>query len=160
MTRFANPPTRTLSNQTGAALVEFALVVPIFLVLLLGMFDMGKVFNYWIDTTHLSHEGVRYAAVDKNPGPGATLAESIRLRADTDELKNGGNSVAGPAKVCIDFPDGSSQVGDAVRVKIEFTYEFLGYLADHTGVAEKTLTQESTMRIERPMTNVTAGCTA
>lgn len=159
MNSHATQVTRRLRSQAGAALVEFALVAPIFLLLLLGMFDFGKVFNYWIDTTQLSHEGVRFAAVDKNPGPGATLADSIRMRADTDELKNGSASVSAPMKVCIDFPDGDSDVGSAVRVRIEFTYQFMGYLAD-SGLTTKTLTQEATMRIERPMNDVAAGCTA
>ena len=73
--------TSQLQSQRGAVAVEFALVVPLFLLLLLGMFDFGKAFNYWIDGTHLSHEGVRFAAVGKNPGPGATLQCSLSRTA-------------------------------------------------------------------------------
>src|SRR5688572_10811010 len=120
--------TSQLQSQRGAVAVEFALVIPLFLLLLLGMFDFGKAFNYWIDGTHLSHEGVRFAAVGKNPGPGGTLAESIRERADTGELANGGDSVSGPMRVCVSFPDGTSRVGDPVQVEVEFTYQFLPYI--------------------------------
>jgi len=146
-------------GESGAVVVEFALVLPIFLLLLLGMFDFSKAFNYWIDGTHLSHEGVRYAAVGKNPGPGTTLAESIKDRADTDELKNGGTSVSGPVKVCVSFPDGTSRVGDPVEVDVEFTYEFLGYVNRMVpGLTSKTVTNTSTMRIERAPT-FSAHCT-
>ena len=146
--------------ESGAAAVEFALVLPIFLLLLLGMFDFGKAFNYWIDGTHLSHEGVRYAAVGKNPGPGATLAESIRSRADTAELKDGGTSVAGAMKVCVSFPLGTKQVGDPVEVTTEFTYQFLGYINSMApGLTSKTVTNKSTMRLERPPP-FAAHCTA
>jgi Flp pilus assembly protein TadG len=50
---------RANRNEAGAALVEFVLVLPLLLVLLLGMLDLGKAFNYWIDETHLAHEGAR-----------------------------------------------------------------------------------------------------
>jgi Flp pilus assembly protein TadG len=131
-------------------MVEFVLILPFFLLLLLGMFDFGKAFNYWIDGTHLSHEGVRFAAVGKNPGPGSTLAESIKMRADTDELANGGDSVNGPMTVCVSFPDGTSRVGDPVEVKVEFTYEFLPYISTMApDVTSATVTNTSTMRLEQ-----------
>jgi hypothetical protein len=153
-------PTEMLSAESGAALVEFVLVLPIFLVLLLGMFDFGKAFNYWIDGTHLSHEGARYAAVGKNPGPGGTLADSIKARADTNELESGGTSVTSPMKVCVSFPDGTSRVGDPVEVSIEFTYNFLGYLNSvYPALSSKTIVNTSTMRLERPPT-FGAHCTA
>ena len=153
-------PNFALRSQSGAALVEFALVLPIFLLLLLGMFDFGKAFNYWIDGTHLSHEGVRYAAVGKNPGPGTTLAESIKERADTGELRNGGDSITGPVKVCVSFPDGTSRVGDPVEVNVQFTYKFLGYITTMApGITSRTVTNKSTMRIERAPT-FAAHCTA
>src|ERR1044072_9524519 len=119
------PSPSPFRSQRGAVAVEFALVVPLFLLLLLGMFDFGKAFNYWIDGTQLSHEGARFAAVGKNPGPGSTLAESIQMRADADELANGGDSVDGPVKVSVSFPKGTSRIGDPLEVKVEFKYEFL-----------------------------------
>lgn len=141
-----------LKCQAGAALVEFALVVPVFLLLLLGMFDFGKVFNYWNDATHLSHEGARFAAVDKIPDPDSpTLADWLRARADTTELRDGSTSVTGPIDVCLRFPEGNSDVGSPVTVQVKFTYEFMSYL----GVGlPKEITQESTMRIERPIKNL------
>lgn len=142
--------TSQLRSQRGAVLVEFALVTPLFLLLLLGVFDFGKAFNYWIDGTHLSHEGVRFAAVGKNPGPGGTLAESIKLRADTDELANGGDSVTGPMEVCVSFPNGTSRVGDPVEVKVAFTYKFLGYVNSMVpSLTTKRVTNTSTMRLEQ-----------
>ena len=131
-------------------MVEFALVLPLFLLLILGMLDFGKAFNYWIDGTHLSHEGVRFAAVGKNPGPGGTLAASIKERADTTELRDGGLNVTGPLSVCIDFPNATTpKVGEPVEVRVTFTYKFLGYITSMTSVTSKTVTNKSTMRIER-----------
>ena len=160
MNTFAHSQPCNRLSESGAALVEFVLVLPLFLLLLLGVFDFGKAFNYWIDGTHLSHEGARYAAVGKNPGPGTTLAESIKARADTPELRSGSDSVTGPMKVCVSFPDGTSRVGDPVQVKVEFTYQFLNYVtAMVPSVTSKTVANTSTMRIERAPA-FAAHCTA
>ncbi len=149
-----------LRHEDGAALVEFALVLPLLLVLLLGMVDVGKAYNYWIDETHLSHTGARWAAVNKNPGPGATLQASIRDRAETEELKNGGTgSVPDPIQVCISFPNVTSNVGDPVEVIVSAGYNFLPFLNSQAGLTSKTITGSSTMRLEAIPTNFAAGCT-
>jgi len=139
-------------NEAGAALVEFVLVLPLVLVLLLGMLDLGKAFNYWIDENHLAHEGAPFAAVNKNPGPGASLQESIKSQADTDELRSA-------LQVCISFPgSGGAVVGEPVEVRVSSTYTFLGFIADRLDVTDKTISTTSTMRLERPPTNLTPGC--
>jgi Flp pilus assembly pilin Flp len=146
------PHERALRNEAGAALVEFVLVLPLLLVLLLGMLDLGKAFNYWIDETHLAHEGARFAAVNKNPGPGATLQDSIKSQADSDELKSA-------LQVCISFPGAAGAVvGEPVEVKVTSNYTFLGFIADRLSVTDKTISSTSTMRLERPPTNLTPGC--
>ena len=80
------------AEERGVALVEFALVLPILLVLLFGMLDFGRAFNYWIDSTHLANEGARWAVVNKNPASAGTLQAYIRDQADTNELRSGGTA--------------------------------------------------------------------
>ena len=141
-----------IRDETGAALVEFVLVLPLLLLLLLGMLDLGKAFNYWIDETHLAHEGARYAAVNKNPGPGTSLQESIKSQADSDELNS-------TLEVCISFPGaGGAVVGEPVQVRVTSNYTFLGFVADRLDLTDKAITTTSTMRLERPPTNLTPGC--
>jgi len=52
-----------LRNEKGASAVEFALVLPIFLMLVFGIFQFGIAFNNWIAITHAAREGARLAAV-------------------------------------------------------------------------------------------------
>jgi Flp pilus assembly protein TadG len=147
-------------GESGAALVEFALVLPLLLVILLGMLDFGKGFNYWIDETHLANEGARWAAVNKNPGSG-TLAQYIQGQADTKELLNGGTAqVPSPARVCISFPNGTQNAGDPVKVTVSTTYYWLGFLRSRLGVASTTISGESTMRLEQPYTLSGALCSS
>jgi Flp pilus assembly protein TadG len=150
-----NPP--GLSSEDGAALVEFALILPILIVLLFGMLEFGKAFNYWIDETHLANEGARWAVVDNNPGTG-TLQEYIQEQATTQELRDGGTaSVPSPAEVCISFPNGTANVGDPVEVTVMTTYNWLAALG--LDAASTQITGRSIMRLEATPTAYGAGCT-
>ena len=148
----------SLNREDGQALVEFALVAPLLLIILLGILSFGKAFNYWNDANQLSAEGARFAAVNRKPAPGdpASLQQQIRLQGDTAELRNGGTSdVPTPSQVCIDFPSTTAKIGDPVRVTMTFTYNWLPIL--DLGVSD-TITTTAVMRLESLPTNFTAGC--
>jgi Flp pilus assembly protein TadG len=149
-----------LRSEEGVALVEFALILPVLALLLFGMLDFGKTFNYWIDETHLANEGARWAAVNKNPASSGSLQEYIRSQATTPELRNGGTaSVADPVRVCIEFPAGTANVGDPVRVTVSANYRWLAVIAQRTSITQTTVTGAATMRLEAKPTNYGAGCT-
>jgi Flp pilus assembly protein TadG len=145
-------------------LVEFALVVPLLLVLVLGLSDFGRAFHYWIDTTSLANVTARYAAVNKNPGAGAatpqTLQRYMELQASTKALRDGGTRTTA-VDVCISFPSGTTpNVGDPVTVEVKSTWSWLGFLIDRTGIAPTSLIKgHATMRLEAKPTNYVAGCT-
>jgi len=148
-----------LRREEGTALVEFALILPILALLLFAMLDFGKAFNYWIDETHLANEGARWAVVNKNPG-GGSLQQYILSHATTAELRNGGTaSIANPAQVCITFPNGTSNVGDPVRVTVSATYHWLAFLGSRIGITQTAIAGSSNMRLEALPTNYSAGCT-
>jgi Flp pilus assembly protein TadG len=149
---------RRWSDESGQALVEFALVLPLLLLLLFGMLDFGKAFNYWIDETHLANEGARWAVVNKNPG-GGTLQQYIQQQSDSAELRNGGTSwIASPSQVCISFPKGSSNVGDPVQVTVSVDYNWMPFLGRRLSTTNVALTGTATMRLEAVPTNYSAGC--
>ena len=146
-------------DESGAALVEFALVLPLLLVVLLGILDFGRALNYWIDETHLANEAARWAVVNKNPGPFGSLQQSVQQQADTAELRSGGtSSVPNPASVCLSFPNGTSNVGDPVQASVTTTYNWLPFLGNKMGLAQTTITGTATMRLEARPTNYGAGC--
>lgn len=140
-----------MRDERGTALAEFALVLPILLVVVLLVLDAGKAFNYWIDSTHLANEAARFAAVHKSPvsnsgctsyGPNPpcqTLEAAIKNQATTQELKNG-------ITVCI---QSTGAVGDPVDVRVKSTYNWLNFLVGQTGIGPTTtLTGKATMRVE------------
>ena len=50
------------SDEQGAAAVEFALIVPVFLMLVMGLISSGLAFNRWNTLSHSSREGGRHGA--------------------------------------------------------------------------------------------------
>ena len=144
-------------DESGAALVEFALVVPLLLVLILGIADFGRALNYWIDSTHIANVAARYAAVNKNPAASGTLQRHMELQATAPELRDG-SAQATPVDVCVTFPGGTN-VGDPVRVEVKSTWSWLGYLVEEAGLDLDTeLVGRATMRLEAKPTNYSAGC--
>jgi Flp pilus assembly protein TadG len=151
---------RRSSDERGAVLVEFALVLPLLLILVFGMLEFGKAFNYWIDTTHLANEAARWAVVNHNPGAG-TLQEYVKGQANTLELRDGGTASipsGDEAEVCISFPSGTDNVGDPVQVTVTATYHWIPFVGDRIGSANVTITGSATMRLEARPTNYLAGC--
>jgi len=153
-----------LAEERGVALVEFALVLPLVLVLLLGMIDVGKAVNYWNDETHLANEAARFAAVDSSPTKnpdGTPTAKSLNAgilnQADTTELKNGGTtSLPSGETICIWFPNKATlaspnyyQVGQPVQVVVSAQYHWLGYLVGKGLLPTSTFRATSTMRLEQ-----------
>src|SRR5262245_34027286 len=135
------------SGERGQALVEMVILLPLFLLLVFGMIEFGRVFNYWINMTHLASEGSRYAIVNKWPGcpgfeqsdgactPAATLQAYLAARANTGELRT---EIGEPGGVQICYPENSLLPGEPVRVIVnaEIRLPVLDSLLGFLGVDE------------------------
>jgi hypothetical protein len=60
------------SGDGGAALVEFALVLPIFALMLFGMIELGLAFAGWSSLRNAVQTGARLASVDDTAGAPAS----------------------------------------------------------------------------------------
>ncbi|MEW1949355.1 TadE family protein [Pseudarthrobacter sp902506025] len=54
---------RRSRREAGAVAVEFALVLPIFLALVLGIAEMGRAFNIQVSLSEAAREAARYSAI-------------------------------------------------------------------------------------------------
>jgi len=110
--------------------VEFALVLPLLLLLVFGIVDFARVYHYWNDQTSIANTGARYAAVGTNPGAPGTLAAWIKSQASSDELESGTGTSRGVqgtgASVCISIPD--ARVGKPVTVVVRSQFGFIPFL--------------------------------
>lgn len=57
---------RSARDDTGAAAVEFALILPVLMILILGLVEFSLVFNAQISMTNAAREGARYMAIHNN----------------------------------------------------------------------------------------------
>ena len=63
MSTFHRP--RRGTRRRGQALVEFALVIPLFLLLLVSIFDLGRAVFAWNTLSNAAREGARIAIVNQ-----------------------------------------------------------------------------------------------
>ena len=139
-------------SESGQALVEFALVLPLLVVLLIGIVDMSKAYNYWNDHNQLAGVAARQAAIGRNPDPATypTLADWVRAQAETAELRTGGSGrgVQSPG-ICISItaPDGAT-VGKPVVVEVESTYRFFSLPLAGVSLGDANMRGSATMRLE------------
>lgn len=91
----------TSKNQSGAVAVEFALVLPIFLVLVLGIFEFGRAFNIQISLSEAAREAARYAAIHQSDSTytvgdaqaaGVAAAPSVDLDPDDIAITSTGTN--------------------------------------------------------------------
>lgn len=70
------------TSDRGAAAVEFALIVPLLLLLLLGVVEFGRVLNAQLQLSAAARESVRVMAIQKQPATaiGAAIAAAPNLR--------------------------------------------------------------------------------
>src|SRR5687768_311758 len=59
---------RSVRRQEGQALVEFALIAPLFFLLVAGIIQFGVALNYWLDLQRIANQGARWAVVNTYPG--------------------------------------------------------------------------------------------
>jgi Flp pilus assembly protein TadG len=139
---------RRLQQERGVVLVEFAIVLPVLIMIILGILYFGRYENYANQETQLAETAVRYAAVNYQPsgtGCSATLQAYIKCQA-TSELQNGSSDVTNPLSVWIYQPSGATySVGQPVRVCVSATVAFPSPI----GTPSATITQSATMRIEQ-----------
>jgi len=139
-----------MKNQKGAAVVEFAIVLPLLLVILFGIIEFGLIMYNKHIITNASREGARYGIVVKSVHAGETVArrhnkaeiqtlvkEWIVTRLVTfgsDTLEDDDIDVGACQEKVDDCTDVTNYIegnlatadfGDKLRVHIGYKYDFL-----------------------------------
>ncbi|MFC9332672.1 TadE family protein [Arthrobacter sp. NPDC057009] len=60
------------SNERGAVAVEFALLAPILIMILLGVMEFGRAYNAQITLSNAAREGARVMAIEKDQSKAVT----------------------------------------------------------------------------------------
>ena len=68
---------KVAAADSGAELLEFAFVVPLLLMLLMGIFWIGRAYNIYENVTRAAREGARYAVLPSSIAAGNAEADAI-----------------------------------------------------------------------------------
>lgn len=103
---------KSTDKERGASAVEFALVLPVLLAILLGIMEFGFLFNQQASATNAAREGARYAAVHY-PDAGFSAANAVgaaRAAAPTLPVSTA---------ITITFSGGSCAAGRTVTATVK-----------------------------------------
>ena len=144
-------------GERGQSMVEFALLLPIFLVVIFIIIDFGVGISRWVILTNSTREGARLGAV------GASTLDIA------DKVASTSNGLLDPADVTVyylDGPDGNTDIGDrgdSVVVESDYEYGLITPLNFFLGLAFDSINFHSCtdMRLELPVSGaggVGPGC--
>ena len=123
-------------NEKGQSMVEFALILPILILLLCGICEFGWLFSNKIMADNACREAVRYAAVHYNDD-GLTDVQAEATTIATN--------YSGFFTVLVTVPS-SEEIKVSLTGEVPLLTPFFGFLDDGTGCFD--LATQCTMRIE------------
>jgi Flp pilus assembly protein TadG len=130
---------RSRYNENGASLVEFAMVLPLLLILVFGIIEASWAFAQQNDVRHGAREGARAAAVDF--GNLATVGQAVCDRMEVVNPSEGITVVLTPRTT-----DGST--GGLATIRVDANLQTLtGFFP---GLFGGTVSSEVEFRTEQP----------
>ncbi len=129
-----------LKKDRGAALVEFAIILPLLIVLLFGIMEASWAFAQVNDVRHGAREGARLAAVDF--GTTAAIRTEVCDRMD--------RTSASPISVTLDTVSGVAYRGSTAHIQVDLTYVSLTGVLD-TVFGGSVFSTDIEFRLEQPI---------
>jgi Flp pilus assembly protein TadG len=126
-------------NRRATAAVEFAVVAPVFLLMVFGMIEYGRMVMVYQVLTNASREGARVAVLD-----GATTA-SVTSQVNS-YLSSG--TITGATVTVSPNPPSNAEYGDPVTVTVSIPFSQVSWLPSPMYLGGKTLTSATVMRRE------------
>lgn len=108
-------------GEKGQNLVEFALVVPIFLILVFAIVDFGMGFHAWITVTNAAREGARIGAVGADEPTIIARVEDSASSLTEDDLN-------------ITVTNAEGNPGESITVEVGYDYELITPLSNVLGL--------------------------
>ncbi|MEN6493341.1 MAG: TadE family protein [Thermoguttaceae bacterium] len=126
-------------NRQGVAAVEFAVVAPLFFLLIMGMIEFGRMIMVQQVITNGSREGARLAVLD-----GVTTTE-VTSTVD-NYLRNA--AVNGATVRVVPDPPSSAGYGEPVTVTVSVPFNQVSWLPSPMFLGGNTLNASTVMRRE------------
>jgi Flp pilus assembly protein TadG len=119
---------RTLRRESGAAMVEFSIVALLFLTVLFGLIEIGRVFFTYTTIVTAARAAARYAVVNgatsSSPSGPANDPPNV-VTVVTNLTTIGGLVTANIQTPMVTYPDGTNTIGSRVKVTVAYPYTSL-----------------------------------
>lgn len=119
-------------REAGSSVVEFAIVLPLVLLVLVASLELVAVTRVQLQVTHAAREGARQAATSPEP---ADAVQAVRSALPSN--------LATEARVTVERPH---VVGEQAKVGVRIAYRFAAFAF---GGLMLTVGAEAVMRVER-----------
>jgi Flp pilus assembly protein TadG len=146
------------ADERGAAAVEFALVVPVFMLIVFGMIDFTRAYYTQSAIAAAVREGARTAAVLPDPVNDATQLAKVKSRVSTYVVPFGGQAIPQDSITVELLNDdlsacaGAANTCASVRVTVNnYVFNYFTPLSRvvNGGLTTKTITRRAIFRFER-----------
>lgn len=129
-------------KEDGQAMVEFALILPIFLLILCGIIDFGWLFYNQLSLNNACREGARYAVVN--------TAEDASTQAIINHIENSTTTVFANDGVDIEitYTAPNDPTSGDIKVTLEAEISFFTPVLSTVMGKEKTITSTVIMKVE------------
>jgi len=128
---------KILNNQKGQALVEFALVFPILLLLVMGILQFGMMLNSYLSIENASREGARAGIVGSSDSEIRNTIISTSPSLDPNKLT-----------VTITPAEANRKSGNTLTVKVTYNYNLTVPIISSLFNNVVPLNGQTSMRIE------------
>jgi Flp pilus assembly protein TadG len=132
--------------RRGAAAVEFAIVAPVFVLMVFGMIEFGRAIMVQQVITNAAREGARYAVLDGSTSSSAKTVVNnylssggVAANAATVKVMNAGGTEVEPSTI---------GYGETVTVAISIPYTSVTWLPAPWFLKNATLSASTVMRRE------------
>jgi len=119
-----------MHDQRGAAAVEFAFIVPLLLVLVLGIAEFGHAFQVQGTLSAAAREGARVMALQNDPAAART---AVRNAAPTLDPAIANGQIAITPGACPTTGTGTTNVRVTIDYPMPFLTDFFGASLELTG---------------------------
>ncbi|MEW6183388.1 MAG: TadE/TadG family type IV pilus assembly protein [Bacillota bacterium] len=143
-------------KDSGQALVEFALVVPLLLLVIFGTIEFGRIYHAQLTVASAAREGARKAAVTSDTNEIETAIENAAATLNITTVTSNSSITTYPT-VCpssgqlfyyIVYPDGSRQISHPVEVYIRGRVDVMVPIISNLIGTPKPLSSQAEMMVE------------
>ena len=128
----------------GQALVEFALVLPVLILVLIAVFDIGRLVFAYNDITNAARQGVRVAIVDQT----TNLAQTKTIEQATSLGLKPGDVTVTYLKPDLSGACSPLVLGCVADIKVDYAWQAITPIIGGL-IGPMTVTSETRMPIER-----------